>query len=325
MRRRAPTRPPRTTAWWWPTAPGCVRRRTPGCRARPSTTTRCSRSPRTRPGSRTTRTTGPWPWPPRPTTSPGGCTSLLPAIYRRFDAARLPAPDSGLEGADLERGALRRFLDLPGSQLDQLYSLARAALGLLDLDRVDGRLLPLIGQWIGWPTDLRLPVDAQRNELPLRARAVPDRRDGPDPGGHRRPGRRLGGPDQGIRAQRGPQQPARAAQPLVGGAGRGRAWGPSRWCRSTSPTTGGRRSWARPTAPACSSTTPTGATAGTSGPSGLPAASGGRANPWWTDRGSTSTRPRPARATGCGCSGRATTGPAGGRAPLAGPVPRPHP
>ena len=41
---------------------------------------------------------------------------------------------------------LRRFLELPGAQLDQLYSFARGALGLHDLERVDGELLPLLAQ-----------------------------------------------------------------------------------------------------------------------------------------------------------------------------------
>jgi len=74
---------------------------------------------------------------------------LLPALYHRYDT----------------RGALRRFLDLPGGQLDQIYSYARALLDSLNLDRVDGRLLPLLAQWIGWQTDYGLDVAAQRNEI----------------------------------------------------------------------------------------------------------------------------------------------------------------
>ena len=49
---------------------------------------------------------------------------LLPSIYRRYDAARLPAPGSVLPD-DAGKGQLRRFLDLPGGELDRLYSLAR--------------------------------------------------------------------------------------------------------------------------------------------------------------------------------------------------------
>jgi hypothetical protein len=90
---------------------------------------------------------------------------LLPSLYRRFDATRLPAPGSGLATEDLDKGQLRRFLELPGSQLDRLYSFARAILGFHALDRVDGRLLPLLAQWIGWRTDYGLPVGAQRNEI----------------------------------------------------------------------------------------------------------------------------------------------------------------
>ncbi|CAM5688552.1 hypothetical protein SAFG77S_00854 [Streptomyces afghaniensis] len=76
--------------------------------------------------------------------------SLLPAIYHRYDA---------------EKGQLRRFLDLPGAELDRLYNHVRVSLELIDPLRVDGRLLPLLAQWIGWQTDRRLPLDSQRNEI----------------------------------------------------------------------------------------------------------------------------------------------------------------
>jgi len=86
-------------------------------------------------------------------TSPGGMSgemySLLPSIYHRYDL----------------RGVLQRFLDLPGGQLDQLYSHASAVLRFLDLERVDGRLLPLLAEWIGWSTDYSLEIGAQRNEI----------------------------------------------------------------------------------------------------------------------------------------------------------------
>ena len=71
----------------------------------------------------------------------------------------------GLAPADRDKGQLRRFLDLPGAQLDQIYSLARAALDLHDLDRAPGNLLPLLAQWIGWRTDHSLEVGEQRNEI----------------------------------------------------------------------------------------------------------------------------------------------------------------
>ena len=75
---------------------------------------------------------------------------MLPSIYRRYDAST---------------GQLRRFLDLPGAELDRLYSLARTLLGATDVDRVEGTLLPLLAQWIGWRTNYGLPVQAQRNEI----------------------------------------------------------------------------------------------------------------------------------------------------------------
>jgi hypothetical protein len=95
----------------------------------------------------------------------GRMYDLLPGIYQRFDSV-LPALGSpGLTPEDRGRGELRRFLDLPGSQLDQLYSFARAALSLHDVSSVDGRLLPLLAGWIGWQTDRALPLAMQRNEI----------------------------------------------------------------------------------------------------------------------------------------------------------------
>ncbi len=93
----------------------------------------------------------------------GQMYDLLPRIYHRYDTA-LPKPD-GVSEEDRQKGQLRRFLDLPGSQLDQLYSFARAALNLYYLDKVDGRLLPLLAQWVGWETDYKQEIDAQRNEI----------------------------------------------------------------------------------------------------------------------------------------------------------------
>lgn len=83
----------------------------------------------------------------------GQLYDLLPALYRRYDLA-------GGQGQPLQR-----FLSLPGGQLDQLYSRARALLNLSDLDRVDGRLLGLLADWIGWRTDFRNDIQTQRNEL----------------------------------------------------------------------------------------------------------------------------------------------------------------
>jgi phage tail-like protein len=76
--------------------------------------------------------------------------NLIPSIYHRYDT---------------ESQELHRFLDLPGEQFDQLYSFATALLNAYNLDRVDGRLLPLLAEWIGWQTDYRLEIAKQRNEI----------------------------------------------------------------------------------------------------------------------------------------------------------------
>jgi hypothetical protein len=95
----------------------------------------------------------------------GQMAELLPGIYHRYDTAVPQNPPDEMLAIDRERGLLRRFLDLPGGQLDQSYSFIRALLDLHNLDRVDGRLLPLLAQWIGWKTDYKREIESQRNEI----------------------------------------------------------------------------------------------------------------------------------------------------------------
>lgn len=98
-----------------------------------------------------------------PFNTAGQMYDLLPVIYHRYDTV-LPKPDKVSE-KDQQRGQLRRFLDLPGSQLDQLYSFAKAMLDGYNPDKVDGRMLPLLAQWIGWKTDYNLEIESQSNEI----------------------------------------------------------------------------------------------------------------------------------------------------------------
>ena len=59
----------------------------------------------------------------------GWMYELLPAVYHRYDTALGVDAGGDLDGEDLQRGQLRRFMDLFGSHFDQVYSYARAALG----------------------------------------------------------------------------------------------------------------------------------------------------------------------------------------------------
>lgn len=103
----------------------------------------------------------------------GRMATLLPAVLHRYDheearlmSRQIPAELlQKLALEDQEKGPLRRFLEIVGGHLDQLHSLARSALDLHDVDKVDGRLLPLLAHWIGWPTDHRLELRAQRGEI----------------------------------------------------------------------------------------------------------------------------------------------------------------
>lgn len=95
---------------------------------------------------------------------------LLPAVYHRFDiatpaAAADPAVPAAVAPEHLGEGQLRRFLHLPGAELDRLYSDIGSLLDLADVRQVDGRLLPLLAAWIGWRTDFELGYDQQRAEI----------------------------------------------------------------------------------------------------------------------------------------------------------------
>ncbi len=75
--------------------------------------------------------------------------NLLPGIYHRYD----------------KESQLRYFLDIPGSILDQLYSFTGSLRNLCDVNKIDGNLLSLLAQWIGWKTDFNLEIQNQRNEI----------------------------------------------------------------------------------------------------------------------------------------------------------------
>lgn len=95
----------------------------------------------------------------------GQMYDLLPAIYHRYDTVLSRNPPPTMLPEDRQKGQLLRFLDLTGTQLDQLYSFARAALDFHDLSRVDGGLLPLLADWIGWKTDYKGEIAQQRIEI----------------------------------------------------------------------------------------------------------------------------------------------------------------
>jgi hypothetical protein len=98
----------------------------------------------------------------------GRMYKLLPVIYHRYDTRLAPshlAEKAGMSEIDKQYGQLRRFLELTGPQFDQFHSFADAALNLHDMRKVDGNLLPLLAQWIGWPTLYNAEVAGQRNEI----------------------------------------------------------------------------------------------------------------------------------------------------------------
>lgn len=89
---------------------------------------------------------------------------MLPLLYHRYDT-NLP-PDSGaVDAADINKGQLRRFVEIIGGELDKFHSYARAVEDFHDTSKVDGQLLPTLAQWLGWRLDLKRELDEQRNEV----------------------------------------------------------------------------------------------------------------------------------------------------------------
>lgn len=90
--------------------------------------------------------------------------AALPEIFQLYDTVK-PPPSVGVAAADLDQGQLRRFVDLLASPFDLLRSSAAAMRDFHDIERVDGALLPLLGQWLGHSTNTTLDLPHQRNEI----------------------------------------------------------------------------------------------------------------------------------------------------------------
>lgn len=88
----------------------------------------------------------------------------LPALYQRLDTIVPPdAPE--LDPADKDKGQLRRLIEMFGLQMDLLRSYAGGTRDFSEVDRIDGALLRLLADWIGWQTDSTLPLAKQRYEI----------------------------------------------------------------------------------------------------------------------------------------------------------------
>ena len=92
---------------------------------------------------------------------------LLPAVHRRFDVQERPAtPGSDAIPEMAPRsGQLRRLLDVYGAVMDGARSSAEDLWTLHDVDRVDGRRLPLLADWLGWRLGDADALPLARNEL----------------------------------------------------------------------------------------------------------------------------------------------------------------
>ena len=73
----------------------------------------------------------------------------LPALYSQFDTVFPPDLDE-LDPDDRTRGQLRRLVEIFGLQFDFLRSYAAGMRDFSDMNRVDGGLVPLLADWVGW-------------------------------------------------------------------------------------------------------------------------------------------------------------------------------
>lgn len=92
----------------------------------------------------------------------GQLYDMLPRIYHRYDKNLPKEIPKDMAEEDKHRGLLRRFMELPGTQLDQLYSFIRAMHNIHNINTLDGSLLPLFAHWIGWQIDFQQEVIEQR-------------------------------------------------------------------------------------------------------------------------------------------------------------------
>ena len=96
----------------------------------------------------------------------------LPEVYRRHDVQSLPSMTGSSSVPELAGtfGQLRRFIDLFGISLDSIRGTAEGLRTLHDIDRVDGRFLPAIAQWIGWELSVDSEIPLRRNEIKAASR-----------------------------------------------------------------------------------------------------------------------------------------------------------
>ncbi|MCU0919056.1 MAG: phage tail protein [Burkholderiaceae bacterium] len=91
----------------------------------------------------------------------------LPAVHRQHDVRLRPATPgtAAIPEASNRSGQLRRLLDVYGAVMDSARSSAEGLRNLHDIDRVDGRRLPHLAQWLGWRLGDADALPLARNEL----------------------------------------------------------------------------------------------------------------------------------------------------------------
>jgi hypothetical protein len=88
----------------------------------------------------------------------------IPGVYQAYDTTTSP-PSPKLDPADASKGQLLRLIEMFGPQFDLIRSFASAMPSFFDSNRIDGTLLPLLAQSIGWQTNYTASVAVQRNEV----------------------------------------------------------------------------------------------------------------------------------------------------------------
>jgi hypothetical protein len=88
----------------------------------------------------------------------------IPGVYQGYDTAT-PPPSPALDLADVSKGQLLRLIEMFGPQFDLIRSFAGGMQTFFDPNSINGTLLPLLAQWIGWQTNYAAGIAVQRNEV----------------------------------------------------------------------------------------------------------------------------------------------------------------
>lgn len=88
----------------------------------------------------------------------------IPGVYQGYDT-NLPPPSPALDPGDASKGQLLRLIEMFGLQFDMIRSFTGGMRSFFSASEIDGTLLPLLADWIGWQTNYAASIAVQRDEV----------------------------------------------------------------------------------------------------------------------------------------------------------------